>query len=343
MKTIGNLRAIAAGLWIAASIALLSPGTSAASLITKVDSVGFTVSDMDRSVAFYKDTLNFKKISDVEVEGDAFEHLEGVFGARARVVRLQLGLETLELTQYLAPIGRPIPADSRSNDHWFQHVAIIVSDMDKAYASLRARNVKFASSGPQLLPDWNKNAGGISAFYFKDPDNHTLEILHFPEDKGLPEWHKKGSADLFLGIDHTAIVVADTQTSLKFYRDKLGLKVIGESENYGVEQEHLNNVFGARLRITRLQPETGPGIEFLEYLSPGTGRPIPLDTAANDIVHWETRLVTSDIDAAGKALVPPAGRFVSPGVIALPNEKLGFTKGLTVGDPQGHILEITEK
>ena len=66
---------------------------------------------------------------------------------------------------------------------------------------------------------------------------------------------------LFLGIDHTAIVVGNTEASLKFYRDALGLQIAGTSENYGTEQEHLNNVFGARLRITSLRAGSGgPGI-----------------------------------------------------------------------------------
>ena len=73
---------------------------------------------------------------------------------------------------------------------------------------------------------------------------------------------------LFLGIDHTAIVISDTDASLRFYRDVLGLQVVGESENYGPEQERLNNVFGARLRITSLRAASGPGVEFLEYLAP---------------------------------------------------------------------------
>jgi len=73
---------------------------------------------------------------------------------------MKLGDEFIELTEYLAPKGRPIPVDSRSNDRWFQHIAIIVSDMDKAYAQFRQNKVEHASSGPQRLPDWNKNAAG---------------------------------------------------------------------------------------------------------------------------------------------------------------------------------------
>jgi catechol 2,3-dioxygenase-like lactoylglutathione lyase family enzyme len=190
-----------------------------------------------------------------------YEHLEGVFGLRMRIARMRLGDESIELTEFLAPRGRPAPVDARSNDRWFQHVAIIVSDMDRAYQWLRERKVQHASSGPQLLPEWNKNAGGIRAFYFRDPDGHPLEILWFPSGKGKAKWHAP-SEKLFLGIDHTAIVISDTEASLRFYRDRLGMEVAGESENYGPEQERLNNVFGARLRITALRAASGPGIEF---------------------------------------------------------------------------------
>src|SRR5205085_5189828 len=69
--------------------------------------------------------------------------------------------------------------DARSNDRWFQHVAIIVSDIDRAYQWLREHKVQHASPGPQLLPAWNPNAGGIRAFYFRDPDGHPLEVLWF--------------------------------------------------------------------------------------------------------------------------------------------------------------------
>ncbi len=306
--------------------------------IIEVSAIGMTVSNMDRAVAFYTSVLSFQRVSDVEVSGDDFERLEGVFGARARVVRLRLGDELIELTEYLAPRGRPIPDDSRSNDRAFQHIAIIVTDMDSAYALLRRRGVEHASSGPQRLPDWNPNAGGIRAFYFKDPDHHVLEVLQFPAGKGDPRWRIAAlpvPRRLFLGIDHTAIVVGDTPASLAFYRDVLGLRVVGESENYGTEQEHLNNVFGARLRITTLHAARGPGVELLEYLSPRDGKPYPVDEHSNDLVHWQTTLITHDAEGVARALRAAGARLVSPGVIA-------STTGnaLLARDPDGHVMHI---
>src|SRR6266536_1067227 len=317
-------------------------GQQSPALVGGVDAIGITVSDMDRAVDFYSKVLTFEKISDAEVAGENYEHLEGVYGLRMRVVRMRLGDESIELTEYLAPKGRPIPVDSRSNDRWFQHIAIIVSDMDKAYAWLRQNKVEHASSGPQRLPDWNKNAAGISAFYFKDPDGHPVEVLQFPPDKGLEKWHRPADR-LFLGIDHTAIVVWDTDASVKFYRDLLGMHVAGESENYGTEQEHLNNVFGAHLRITALRGATGPGIELLEYLVPRDGRPFPADEQASDVVHRQTVLLTRAADTAARQLHSNRVNFVSSGVVANQTGQLGFSKALLIRDPDGHAIEIEEK
>ena len=148
-------------------------------------------------------------------------------------------------------------------------------------ASRHAAGVEHVSPEPQRLPDWNLAAGGIRAFYFKDPDSHVLEVLWFPPGKGHAKWRRADA--LFLGIDHTAIVVADTERSLACYRDALGLAVAGTSENWGPEQERLNNVPGAHLRITTLHAPAGPGIELLEYLAPDDGRPAPADARANDL------------------------------------------------------------
>jgi catechol 2,3-dioxygenase-like lactoylglutathione lyase family enzyme len=325
----------------AALFALLSVTGFAQSPQVAVESLGMTVSDMDRSVAFYS-ALAFQKVSDVEVLGEPYEHLEGVFGARMRIVRMKLGNEFVDLTEYLAPRGRPIPADSRSNDLWFQHIAIVVRDMDQAFEKLRALKVQFVSTGPQTLPPSLPAAAGIKAFYFRDPDQHNLELIYFPTGKGDPRWQEK-TDKLFLGIDHTAIGIANTEVSLHFYRDLLGFRKAGDSENFGNEQEHLNQVFGAHLQITGMRAASGPGIEFLEYLTPRDGRPRPADAHANDIVHWQTTIATDDVDLIAKKLRDGHVHFVSSGVVSMPKGKTGFSKGALVSDPDGHDVLLIQK
>src|SRR5579884_3530883 len=94
------------------------------SFVTAVDSIGMTVSDLDRSVEFYSKVLTFEKVSETEVSDSDSEHLQGVFGLRTRTARMRLGDEFIELTEFLAPRGRPYPTDTRANDRWFQHIAI---------------------------------------------------------------------------------------------------------------------------------------------------------------------------------------------------------------------------
>ena len=323
-------------LTIAVSCAATVPGT-----VTSVDSVALTVSDLDQAVDFYAKVLTFEKVADREVSSEAYEQLYGVFGLRVRSVRMRLGDEYLELQQFLAPRGRPVPIDSHSNDRWFQHVAIIVSDMTAAYARLRSFKVEHASSGPQRLPDWNPDAGGIEAFYFRDPDGHNLEVLQFPAGKGASKWHARDGR-LFLGIDHTAIVVADTEASLRFYRDVLGMHVTGSSDNYGTEQEHLNNVFGAHLRITALRAAHGPGVEFLEYLAPRTGRPLPPDTQPQDLWYWQVNFCSATPAAFEPALLDSHASLLSAGTIELADAQLGWREGLLTRDPDGHASLIGE-
>lgn len=310
--------------------------------VTAVASIGMTVDNMEQSMKFYSDVLSFEKISDIEVWGEPYEKLVGIFGVRLRIVKMRIGNEFIELTEYLTPKGRPIPLDSRSNDHWFQHIAIVVSDMDQTYQRLRNHNIKHVSTAPQMIPAWNKAAAGIRAFYFRDPDDHNLEIIFYPPGKGDPKWQQT-SDQLFLGIDHTAIVVSDTETSLGFYQDLLGMKIAGESENYGDEQEHLNNVFGARLRITALKSEQGPAIELLEYLTPHDGRPFPIDIRPNDLMHWQTTLTSLNLNNTTRHLMENKVRFVSPEVITMPLDGAGIKKAVLVRDPDGHAMRIIEK
>ncbi len=297
----------------------------------EVGPIGLTVNDLGRELGFYTNTLPFELVSTVESGGREQDALLGLKNTRLRVATLRLGEERITLTEHLGGKGRPIPPDSRSLDHWFQHIAIVVSDMDRAYAQLLARKVTHVSTAPQTLPDWNREAGGIKAFYFRDPEDHVLEIIWFPPGKGNPKWQQPDGR-LFLGIDHTAIVVGDTDKSLAFYRDALGMRVVGGAHNHGTEQEHLNQVFGARLRITALRAERGPGIEFLEYIAPPGGRALPLDAKANDLIFWSTHLVVDDLTKLAGELRGKGVKRVSRGD---PNPGAQIVR-----DPDGHALEL---
>lgn len=309
--------------------------------VNKTGTPGITVKDMNTAVKFYSEVLGFKKVNDTEFSGASFEQLKGIFGLHIRVVKMQLGDEQIELTDYLTSGGRSIPEDQHPNDLSFQHIAIVVSDMDKAFLQLRKHNVEFVSTAPQTLPATIAPAAGIKAFYFHDPDNHTLELIYFPPGKGQAKWQQK-SGNIFLGIDHTAIGVSDTEKSLHFYQTLLGIDKKGESFNYGIEQEHLNNVEGASLHITGLRTAVGPGIELLQYLKPGPGKPYPSDTRADDLWFWQTTLYVQDIKTIYNKLQSSGCKFVSKGIAELKDANGKNYKAVIVNDPDGHAMLIRE-
>src|SRR5205823_3969868 len=134
---------------------------------------------------------------------------------------------------------------------------------------------------------------------------------------------------------HTAIVVADTARSLAFYRDALGLQVVGGSENYGEEQAHLNNVRDARLRITTLKAAAGPAVEFLEYLTPRDGRPYPVDARPNELYHWQTTMLSPDAAATHAAARQQAAGLISERLVDLQGASAALVR-----DPDGHAVQL---
>ena len=324
--------------------------TTEAPLTASVLRVGFTVSDLDRAAHDFA-RLDFEPGARHDLAGDAFETLLHLPGARAHTLELGLGEQTIELSAFEGSSGRAIPAESHSNDQWFQHIAIVVSDIDAAYARVApgfaasaTRGPEFyaTSPAPQTIPPSNPAAGGVRAFYFEDADRHDLELIWFPPGKGRPAWHAASQA-LFLGIDHSAVASSDTAHSLSTYRDALGLAITGTSLNFGREQEALSGVERARVRITGLRGAAGPGVEFLQYLEPGAGMPAPADSRADDLWHWEITVLVSDLERAARAVEAHGGRRISERIAEFSNPDLGYRRALLVSDPDGHALRLVQR
>lgn len=303
--------------------------------VERIRAIGLTVTDADRSQAFYTQALGFEPVSDITVAGED-DNVE-VMNGKTRIITLKLGEEYIELIHYLNVKGKPIPPDSQSNDLWFQHLAIVVSDMDRAYTYLRSFPIEPISIQPQTIPAANEAAGGIRAFKFKDPDRHDLELIWFPPGKGQKRWHRQTNR-LFLGIDHTAIAVADTEQSLRFYRDLLGMQVDGGSLNWRETQARMDGLPNAKVRITALRPvQGGLGIELLDYMKPASGRPIPSRWNSADIAHVQTELIVDDIQRAANQLKQNQTQGISLQPVQFTRENLS-RQGYSLKDPTGHDI-----
>ncbi len=307
--------------------------------VQKIRAIGLTVSNIKRSQDFYTHALGFESVSDITVDGQDYSELADVAEARIRMVTLQLQDEFLTLMQYLNIEGKPIPQNSQSTDLWFQHFAIVVSDMDHAYAHLRSFPIGRISDQPQTMPQDIPDATGVRAFKFLDPDGHDLELIWFPPDKGQDKWHQNNHR-LFLGIDHSAIAVTNTEQTLQFYRDLLGMHVEGSSLHQGEIQAHLDGLPEATVQVTSLRPAQGGfGIELLDYTAPANGRPFPSDWKSSDLAHVQLELVVNDIESKVETLRQNGVQFISQRLVQFTQSP--YTKACLVKDPNGHAIMIT--
>jgi catechol 2,3-dioxygenase-like lactoylglutathione lyase family enzyme len=310
--------------------------------VQRIRAIGLTVTSCNCSVDFYTQALGFELVSDITVEGQDYSDLQGITEAKIRIITLRLGDELIELMEYVNIQGKPIPKDSQSNDIWFQHLAIVVSDMDRAYAQLCSFPIEPISVAPQtILPD-NQTSGGVRAFKFKDPDGHDLELIWFPPHQGQDKWHQNTNR-LFLGIDHSAIAIFNTEQSLHFYRDLLGMQVDSRSLNWRATQSRLDNLPAAEVKITALRPvEDGVGIELLDYIVPGKGRAIPSDWKSYDIAHITIELVVNNLKQLVDKLRRNGVQFVSSRIVHS-DRSFPYRQGCLVKDPDGHAILLIPK
>ena len=258
--------------------------------------IELVVADLARSERFYAEALGFS----LERQEDASATLAGMLGAdRIRQSVLRRGGQTLVL-QAFEPAGAPYPARSTASDLVFQHFALPVADMAAAFSRLAPFGAApISSAGPQHLP---QRSGGSTAYKFRDPDGHPLELIQFADcTEG--------------GIDHSALAVADADRSIAFYGD-LGLRVGARQVNTGIEQDRLDGLRGAVVDVVALLPEqAAPHVELLGYRSP-PGRALPAmrpcDAAATRLVLEvsglpEPAMLTKDPDGHMLLLVKPGG------------------------------------
>jgi catechol 2,3-dioxygenase-like lactoylglutathione lyase family enzyme len=243
-------------------------------------------------------------------------------------VELRLGRQTIRLIR-APPGGRRYPADVAGWNPLFQHIAIVVADMARAYAHLATLPgwKPISISGPQALP---AASGGVSAFKFRDPEGHPLELIAFPPHAVPPRW-QTASQDVCLGIDHSAISVSSTATSIALY-ESLGLVRSGRSLNVGREQAMLDDVPNAVVEVTALTPaQTTPHIELLCYQGDFDRR--VQTQAANDITA--TRLVLTVED---RATLDAICAHASGALLSGPASGENDLYRALLHDPDGHLI-----
>jgi catechol 2,3-dioxygenase-like lactoylglutathione lyase family enzyme len=302
--------------------------------IRRLASFSLTTPNARQLSQFYQNVLNFRVLGTERRSGPDFERLTGAEGGAVAII-LGLGDEVVELLQFDRP-GQPYPNGVTSSDLCFQHFAIVVADIHLAYQKLLSADgwTAISTGGPQQLP---LSSGDVTAFKFRDPDGHPLELLAFPNGRMPAHWRRRATGRLFLGIDHSAISVSDSAASIAFY-EGLGLRVAARSFNTGPEQERLDAAKAAHVEVTALQPEqTTPHVELLSYRSvtrSGATVVRSEDVAATRLV-LEANISPADGAIAPRSLIDPDGHHL---VIWTPIRESSSNKSLANdGLPPGFV------
>ncbi len=301
--------------------------------VTRDIRVSITVADLPGTAAFYRDALGLDVGPEQTLDDPAWNTLLGLAqGTMARGASIALGDHEIKLVAFDPP-GAPYPPARASNDQWFEHVALVTGDITAAWTRLERFKPGIVTKGePVLLPP---NTGSVTAFKFRDPEGHPLELISFPEGVGDPRWQQGGAG--IRGYDHTAISIMDVDRSLAFYQGLLGFHVGGRSLNTGPEQDRLDGLSGCQVDVVPLQPTAAPTphVELLHYRTP-PGRTAPAPVKANDAAAARQVHKVDDLDDLAGRLEAAGVVFVSPGVVSLKNGG----KAAAIRDPDGHMIVL---
>jgi glyoxylase I family protein len=145
--------------------------------IVSADHTGITVSNLERSLAFWRDVLGFEFSHTAHQKGELAEEITGVEGAEIKLVVLKApGGHKIELLEYLAPADRK-PANLLPCDVGSVHVALLVDDLGVVLERIAASGWE-AAGKPQTLKT-GPNAGK-RVIYVRDPDCTTIEFMEQP-------------------------------------------------------------------------------------------------------------------------------------------------------------------
>ena len=139
-----------------------------------MDHTGITVSNLERSLAFWRDVLGFELSHRPHQTGTLASEITGVPGAEISIAVLKGYGHKIELLEYLAPQDQKKHVDLRPCDVGFVHVALLVDDLDAILDKIAASGWR-AAGKPQTLKT-GPNAGK-RVVYVRDPDGATIEFM----------------------------------------------------------------------------------------------------------------------------------------------------------------------
>jgi catechol 2,3-dioxygenase-like lactoylglutathione lyase family enzyme len=146
--------------------------------ILAADHTGITVSNLERSLSFWRDVLGFEPSHTAHQSGEMASEITGVAGAEIKLAVVKApGGHKIELLEYLAPPERKWHVHLRPCDVGHVHVALIVDDLEPILSAINGSGWK-AAGKPQTLQSGPNT--GKRVVYVRDPDGTTIEFIQAP-------------------------------------------------------------------------------------------------------------------------------------------------------------------
>ncbi|HYR96245.1 MAG TPA: VOC family protein [Candidatus Binatus sp.] len=148
--------------------------------LVRLTHIGICVSDLQRSLRFYRELLGFRLEHELHVEGEPSDTLLRLRGVTLDAVYLQRDGVRIELLRFASPPAPP--ARSRSmHEQGLTHLSFRVADMDATLAALRAAGERVLEETVVRIPQFQ-----AAACFVVDPDGQLIELVQSPGDPAAP-------------------------------------------------------------------------------------------------------------------------------------------------------------
>ena len=143
-------------------------------MIKNFSHVGLSVSNMQRSLEFYRDFLGMTVLMELDIQDNRIGRVIGFSEAKCKIMHLQLGATILELFEFTEPLGENIAKNMCPRNHGISHIGFEVNNIHRHLQDLQERGVEMLGELVEFRP-------GVLVAYFRGLDGEILEFRQQPE------------------------------------------------------------------------------------------------------------------------------------------------------------------